>query len=109
MNLIGIILLSLLLSGCDSQSTETPRQKRSSHNDEKLKQYLIGIHMLNNNKEMTLEEKAAFYKQLTVLTGFSAGSARLYLDNFQNEPKKWFPIMESMIQLINDTAFFYKE
>ncbi|MGD9201084.1 MAG: hypothetical protein PVI26_05950 [Chitinispirillia bacterium] len=66
-----------------------------------IKQYLIGIHILNTSNEMSDKKKMEYYKQLIKITGITSDSALTYLSRFEDKPQKWLPEIDSIVRFLN--------
>lgn len=97
-------ILCLLLILVKSFASEVSSEEESKTREiDPVKQYLIGIHILNSSKDIPEEEKLAYYKKLIKITGITSDSALTYLSRFENKPQKWLPEIDSIVRFFNKT------
>lgn len=98
-----LILTSTLFTNFASEPKHQPSKK------ERFKQYLIGIHYLENARDFSIEEKISYYKQLVKITGFTAEMASDYIERYKDNPEKWIKLINSVIEIINNPDSSDKE
>ena len=68
---------------------------------ERFAQYLAGIEYLEAAQRLSVEEKAAYYARLTVITGVSAHEAKAWVARYGDDPRRWGAILESVLAIVN--------
>ena len=79
------------------------KEFKPSKEEKKLAEYLKGVEFLSEDNALSQEEKAAWYKKLSDVTGISTEQAIKLVTKYKNEPKKWSDILTVVTNLSQDT------
>jgi hypothetical protein len=68
--------------------------------EEKFIQYLTGIELIDHSKNLSEYEIAAKYRELSMISGLNADSARVRILQLKDKPEKWSQIRAKVLELL---------
>lgn len=90
--IIYCIFLTAVVTECFATASDDPFVK-----------YIAGIELLRSARNLTNEQKAAYYKKLCEVTGMSALSAGKKLENYLDNPEQWAKKLKEIQTLIESS------
>ncbi len=88
-----IVIILIILSGFTVTRAQGDKQQR-------FEQYLIGIKHVESAYSLSEPEKMAYYKKLVEITGFTADSAKVYVEKYREHPEKWAKLIDDIIAFL---------
>ncbi len=92
---------TILVLFCCLPTLFASEQKFQASGKERFRQYLAGIKYLEAANRLVTEDQIAYYNKLVEITGFTAQKAQTYLKKYQDDPKQWLKVIESVMEIIN--------
>jgi len=100
--LFNYLIIIIIVTGISfSLNGETNTNYKDSE-EKRFEQYCIGLKYLEINNALSTSEKAAYYKQLKKITGFSEKEAKIYIDRYKENPQEWDKILMRLIKYLEE-------
>lgn len=63
-------------------------------------EYFAGVQLLSSDKVLTPQQKALRYKKLSEISGITADQAKLFLNQYKNNPAQWKEFQKTVLAIL---------